>query len=110
MIVAIIGAGRMGRWFTKFFLDQGFSVIVSSRSKEKLLKIKNEFGVETTTDNATAVKNADRVLICVSIENFEDAVKEIHSYVKPNQIVMDICSIKESPVNIMHRYIRSGVT
>jgi len=110
MIVAIIGAGRMGRWFTKFFLDQGFSVIVSSRSKEKLQKMKNEFGVETTTDNANAVKSADRVLICVSIENFEDVVKEIHSYVKPNQIVMDICSIKESPVNIMHRYITSGVT
>jgi len=109
MRVAIIGAGKMGRWFTKFFLDQGASVIVSSRTKEKLLKIKDEFGIEIA-DNITAVKSADRVLICVPIENFEDAVKEIHSYVKPNQVIMDICSIKEVPVDIMHKYITKGTT
>ena len=74
MKVAIIGAGKMGRWFTSFFLKEGDSGIVSSRSKEKLLKIRNEFGVEIT-DNVNAVKNADRVLICVPIENFETVVK-----------------------------------
>jgi len=109
MKVAIIGAGKMGRWFTNFFLDQGASAIVSSRTKEKLRKIKDEFDVEVA-DNITAVKSADRVLICVPIENFEDAVKEIHSYVKPNQVIMDICSIKEFPVDIMHKYITKGTT
>jgi len=109
MRVAIIGAGKMGRWFTRFFLDQGASVVVSSRSKERLLKIKDEFGVEIA-DNVKAVKGADRVLICVPIEDFEDAVKEIHSYVKPNQIIMDICSIKEFPVAVMHKYITRGTT
>jgi len=107
--VAIIGAGKMGRWFTKFFLEEGDSVIVSSRSKEKLLKIRDEFGVETT-DNVNAVKNADRVLICVPIENIEEVVKEIHSHIQPNQVVMDICSIKEIPVKIMHKYIKTGTT
>jgi len=109
MRVAIIGAGKMGRWFTKFFLEEGDSVIVSSRSKEKLLKIRDEFGVETT-DNVNAVKNADRVLICVPIENIEEVVKEIHSHIQPNQVVMDICSIKEIPVKIMHKYIKTGTT
>ena len=46
MKIAIIGAGKMGRWFTKFFLEEGYSVIVSSRSKEKLLRIGDEFEVE----------------------------------------------------------------
>jgi prephenate dehydrogenase len=107
MKTAIIGAGKMGRWFTKFFLDEGDAVIVSSRSKEKLLKIRDEFGVEVT-DNVNAVKNADRVLICVPMENFEDVVQEIHSYLKPCQIIIDICSLKESPVKIMHKYIKTG--
>lgn len=31
----------------KFFLEQGFSVIVSDKSAQKLLKIKEKFGVET---------------------------------------------------------------
>jgi len=109
MNVAIIGAGKMGRWFTRFFLEQGDHIIVSSRSKEKLLKIRAEFGVKIA-DNVNAVKNADRVLICVPIENFEDVVKEIHSHIRPNQVVMDICSIKEIPVKIMHKYIRTGTT
>ena len=104
MKTAIIGAGKMGRWFTKFFLEEGDSVIVSSRSKEKLLKIRDEFGVEIA-DNVNAVKKADRVLICVPIENFETVVKEIHSHVRPDQVVMDICSIKEKPVKIMHEYL-----
>lgn len=108
MRVAIIGgAGRMGLWFTKFFLDQGTSVIVSGRNKEKLLKAKDEFGVEIS-DNINAVRCADRVLICVPMEDFEDVVKEIHSYVKPKQVVMDICSIKEFPVDMMHKYIKKG--
>jgi prephenate dehydrogenase len=109
MKVAIIGAGKMGRWFTNFFLEEGDSVIVSSRSEEKLLKLKEEFGVEIAT-NVDAVKRADRILMCVPIENFEEVVKEIHSHVRPNQVVMDICSVKEMPVKIMHKYIKAGVT
>ena len=109
MRVAIIGAGKMGRWFTKFFLEEGDSVIISSRTNEKLLKIRDEFDVEIA-DNVNAVKNADRVLICVPIENLEDVVKEIHQHVRPDQVVMDICSIKEAPVKIMHKYIKTGTT
>jgi prephenate dehydrogenase len=109
MKVAIIGAGKMGRWFTRFFLEEGDSVVVSSRSKEKLLKIRDEFGVEIT-DNVKAVKKADRVLICVPLENFETVVKEIHSHIRPDHVVMDICSIKERTVKIMHEYIKTGVT
>jgi len=110
MRVAIIGGtGQMGGWFTKYFSKQGASVIVSGRNKEKLLKIRDEFGVEIA-DNVNIVEGADRVLICVSIENFEDVVKEIHSNVEPHQIVMDICSIKELPVDIMHKYLGEAVT
>ena len=109
MKVAIIGAGKMGRWFTRFFLEEGDSVIISSRSEGKLLKLREEFGVEIAS-NVDAVKKADRVLICVPIENFEEVVKEIHSHVRPDQAVMDICSVKEIPVKIMHEYIKAGVT
>jgi len=41
MKIAIIGAGKMGRWFTRLFLEEGDSVIVSSRSREKLLKMRD---------------------------------------------------------------------
>jgi prephenate dehydrogenase len=110
MKVAIIGGtGKMGRWFTKFFLKEGDQVVVSGRNKEKLAKMKDEFGVEVG-DNVNAVKSAERVLISVPIDNFEEVIKEIHSHVRPDQVIMDICSVKEFPVKVMRKYIKTGVT
>lgn len=108
MRIAIIGAGKMGVWFAKFFLKEGYSVVVASRNKEKLLKLKRELTIETA-DFVEAVQNADRVLICVSISAFESVVKTISSSIRDDQVVMDICSIKDYPINVMHKHIRNGL-
>lgn len=107
MKVAIIGAGKMGKWFAKFFLEQGISVVVSDKDEEKLLKIAEELKVETAT-SVDAVKKADRVLICVPIESFENVITQIYPHIRQDQEIMDICSIKELPVKIMHKYIKNG--
>ena len=109
MKVAIVGAGKMGRWFTKLFTEEGISVVVSDTDEEKLTKIKKEFGV-TTANKAEAIRAADWVLISVPIKDFEDVAKEIQFHVRPDQVIMDICSIKEFPVRIMHDYVKTGVT
>lgn len=109
MRIAIIGAGRMGKWFAKFFLEQGFTVVVSDKDYAKLQMLKEELNIETA-DNVNAVERADRILICVPIESFESVVKEISVYVRRGQEVMDICSVKEAPVNIMHKYIKDAAT
>lgn len=108
MKVAILGAGKMGMWFAKFFLEEGYSVVVADRKKEKLAKVKSELAVETA-DFPEAVKDADRVLICVSISAFESVVKMIAPSIRENQVVMDICSIKKFPVKVMHKHIKRGV-
>ena len=107
MKVAIIGAGKMGRWFAKFFLEQGMSVVVSDKDQDKLARMREELKVETAS-NVEAVKSADKVLVCVPIENFKNVISEIHAYIRPEQIVMDICSVKEHPLKIMHKYIKNG--
>ncbi|UCC58145.1 MAG: prephenate dehydrogenase/arogenate dehydrogenase family protein [Candidatus Bathyarchaeum sp.] len=109
MRVAIIGAGKMGRWFTKFFKEEGYSVIVSSRTREKLLALKDEFGVEMAESNVAAIEGADRVLLCVPLENLEAVLEEISSHIRSKQVVMDICSIKEIPVNLLHKYVKKGI-
>jgi prephenate dehydrogenase len=108
MRVAILGAGKMGVWFAKFFLAEGYSVVVADRKKEKLSKLKKELAVETA-DFAEAVKDADRVLICMSISAFEEVVKKISPAVRDGQIVMDICSIKDLPVKTMHKYLKGSL-
>jgi prephenate dehydrogenase len=108
MKVAVLGAGKMGVWFAKFFLKEGDSVVVADRKKDKLSKLKSELAVETA-DFTEAVQSADRILICVAISAFEGIVKLIAPSIRDGQVVMDICSIKESPVAIMHKYIKHGI-
>jgi prephenate dehydrogenase len=108
MKTAILGAGKMGVWFAKFCKENGEQVILSSRKKEKLAKLGKELGVETA-DFVDAVKKADNVIICVSIDAFEEVVKKIAPSIREGQTVVDICSIKEQPVEIMHQHIKKGL-
>jgi len=101
---AVLGAGKMGVWFTKFCQESGEEVILASRDKEKLERLGTELAVETA-DFEEAVKKADNVVICVSIDSFEEVVKKIAPCVREGQTVVDICSVKEKPVNIMHQYL-----
>ncbi len=108
MKTAILGAGKMGVWFARFCRENGEEVIISDRKKEKLAKIGKEIGVET--DNFVgAVKKADNIIICVSIDAFEEVVKKIAPSVREGQTVVDICSIKEQPVRIMHQYLKKAL-
>jgi len=106
--IAIIGAGRMGRWFARFFSNEGIPVTVSDISKDALRKVSGELEV-SVLDNVTATKHADSVLLAVPIDSFRGVIQEISPYLKPNQAVMDICSVKKAVVGIMHEYIRTGV-
>jgi prephenate dehydrogenase len=109
MRIAVIGAGKMGVWFSKFCKEKGDDIILADRNREKLAKQKKEIGVETTTDFVKAIKVADIVMICVSISSFEEVVKKIGPNVKDGQAVMDICSIKQFPVKVMHENIKHGL-
>jgi len=108
MRIAVIGAGKMGVWFAKFFLKEGYSVVVADRKRDKLEKLRSELGVEIA-DFAEAAKSADRVLICVSISAFEEVVKKISPAIHEGQVIMDICSVKEFPVNLMHKHFHGAL-
>ena len=110
MRVAIIGAGKMGRWFARLFKDEGYSVVVCSRTRSKAEALRNELGVELADTNMDAVEGADWILLCVSLDGLEPALKEVTSHIKAGQAVMDISSIKEIPVNMLHKYVTKGVT
>jgi prephenate dehydrogenase len=108
MRIAVVGAGKMGVWFAKFFQSKGYDVTLADRKKEKLAKLKNELQVDFTADFKQAVQDADQVFICVSISAFEEVVKTISPALHEGQVVMDICSIKETPVKTMHQYIKGA--
>jgi prephenate dehydrogenase len=107
MKIAVIGAGKMGVWFAKFFESKGYDVILADRKKEKLEKLK-DLPVDLTTDFQEAVSGVDQIYLCVSIDAMEEVVKSISPALRKGQVVMDICSIKEAPVKTMHQYIKDA--
>jgi prephenate dehydrogenase len=109
MKLAVIGAGKMGVWFAKFFQAKGYDVVLADRKVEKLQKLKRDWQVQTTADFKAAVQGADQILLCVSIGAIEEVAKAIGSVVTGGQVVMDICSIKEAPVAAMHKYVKAGL-
>jgi prephenate dehydrogenase len=105
---AIIGgSGKMGKWFARFLMQEGCEVVISGRNQDRLADARKELGVMVAS-NIKSVKNADICLISVNIDSFEDVVKEISPYVNPGQIVVDVTSIKEYPVSVMHQYLKTA--
>jgi prephenate dehydrogenase len=108
MKIAVIGAGKMGVWFAKFYHSKGYAVTLADRKKEKLANLK-DLPVKLTSDFKKAVSDADQVLICVSINAVEEVVKTISPALHQGQVVMDICSIKEAPIKTMHDNIKDAL-
>jgi len=107
MKVAVIGAGKMGVWFAKFFESKGYDVILADRKKAKL-EAQKDLLVDLTTSFGEAVQDADQILLCVSINAMEEVAKAISPAIHEGQVVMDICSIKEAPVKTMHQYLNGA--
>ena len=109
MRVAIIGgSGKMGRWFARFLIEAGHEVIITGRNQQKLGEAREQLGVQVTTDNVAATESADAILLSVPIENLEAVVRQIGAYTRPEQIIMDVTSVKIFPVAIMHQHIKAG--
>ena len=105
MKIGIIGgAGKMGRWFAGLLLKEGCSVMISDVNKEALSAAREELNVESLS-SPRMTKAADIILLAVSIDSFEDALKEIAPYARPGQVIADITSLKDQPMALMHRYL-----
>jgi prephenate dehydrogenase len=105
--VAIIGgSGKMGRWFARYLLAEGNEIIISGRTGSKVREAREELGVDTAS-NAEAVKGAEVILLSVPIETFEDIVTELAPHIQPEQVVIDVTSVKVMPVAAMHRHLKT---
>ena len=98
----------MGKWFAGFFAKNGIEVVISGRNKDKLRAVSEQLGVEAALNNAEAVKSADVILLSVPIESFEEIVKQIAPFTRPEQKIIDITSVKVLPVGAMHQNIKAG--
>ncbi|MGQ9719519.1 MAG: prephenate dehydrogenase/arogenate dehydrogenase family protein [Nitrososphaerales archaeon] len=94
MKVAILGAGRMGQWFARYFKSKGHTVVLSDIEEEKAKTVAKREGAVFARSSIEAVKGADLAMISVSIESTPTVIKEIGKSLMEGARVMEISSIK----------------
>jgi prephenate dehydrogenase len=103
--VAIVGFGRFGKVMHRLFLD-GFHIVVSSSSYRP-----GDIAGVTFVGLEEACRIADAILLTVPINKTGLTGERIRSFLRPGQIVVDVCSVKEWPYGALKVALEgTGVT
>jgi pyrroline-5-carboxylate reductase len=70
------------------------NIIISDISEEKLKSIKDEHGVQTTTDSRELVKNADIIFLSVKPNVYDVVMKGIKDCITENKTIVSIAAGK----------------
>lgn len=104
--IGIIGYGRFGKFLSEILaqnLGHSFKIIVFSRRTN----IEKNTQIEFLP--LSEISRADVVIPCIPISIFEEIVTTISPMLKENCVVIDVCSVKVFPIEIMTRLLRSNI-
>jgi pyrroline-5-carboxylate reductase len=94
--LAILGTGKLGGILLRAYLKQGlFSakrVTSTVRHEEKAAALARELGINVTTNNRNAVKDADVVLLAVKPQVIGDVLKEIKPALGKDTLVISVAA------------------
>lgn len=99
--IGVIGYGMFGRLLCNEML-KGLDITVYS---PHFSKIENEYRIKSVKSLQELVEGADMIIPAVPISKFEKVIQEIIPNLKKNTIVMDVCSVKSYPVQIMQKFL-----
>jgi prephenate dehydrogenase len=83
------GGGQMGKLFGRFFEGQGYHIIIADQG----------FG----NDKETVMGLSDMVLFAVPLHETVNIIQELVAYARPEQLLMDLSSLKVGPIEAMLR-------
>jgi prephenate dehydrogenase len=87
-VVGIIGGtGKLGGLFRKIFEEEGFEVLVSSRT--------------TSLSKEELIRKSDIIIVSVPIKSTIPVIREITPFIKEGKLLMDLTSLKVGPINEM---------
>lgn len=95
-VIAIIGGlGEMGRWFSRFFREQGYEVLIG------------EPGLTPTSAEVAA--QAEVVVISVPLHLTEQVIAELAPAIRPEALLTDLTSLKQGPMQAMLKHFGGAV-
>jgi pyrroline-5-carboxylate reductase len=99
--IAILGAGRLGESMLRGLLSTGWrepgEVVVTSRRAERRDGLVALYGVEATSDNAAASRDARLVVLSVKPQDIATLLAEIAPVVTPDQTLLSVAAGVTTP-------------
>ena len=97
--VGVIGYGRFGKVLCDILVKTYNVLIFDNSSKNK----------EVEFSDIEEVLESHLVFVAVPIRSFEKVIKDISQYSLYNTTIVDVCSVKVYPVDIMKNYLQKHV-
>ncbi len=92
--ITIIGAGTMGETLASRFISNGIlnagQITASDPNETRLEHFKQNYSVNTTSDNAEAVSGADVVILCTKPQNTESVIESFRENLSENTLLISI--------------------
>jgi pyrroline-5-carboxylate reductase len=92
--LAVLGAGKIGGILLRAFLEQKLvqpkRVRATVRHAEKARSVAKQLGIETSTDNRAAVREADIILLAVKPQAVKEICEEIKPEIKPGKLIVSV--------------------
>jgi pyrroline-5-carboxylate reductase len=94
--LAILGTGKLGGILLRAYLKQNLfkpeNVTATVKHGEKASNLAKELSINVTTENRTAVRNADIVLLGVKPQVIGDVLQEISAELSPGALVISVAA------------------
>lgn len=103
--LGIIGIGAFGEFMLKYVTPY-FDVRIYDAFKN-LDEVESIYHLTVTS--LEDVAKSDIVVFCVPVKELEKTVTEVVPFLKAGQLVIDLCSVKCKPVEILKRLIPANV-
>jgi aspartate/methionine/tyrosine aminotransferase/prephenate dehydratase/prephenate dehydrogenase len=104
LTIGILGFGRFGQFLGKELVKK-FKVIATSRTNYKIIANNNNIKFYDTLDKFFTNK-MDYLIVSTSILSFEKIILKISKYDLSNTLVIDVCSVKTFPKEIMIKNLK----
>jgi pyrroline-5-carboxylate reductase len=92
-MIAILGCGRIGEALLTGLLSAGWTdIVVTSRREDRAAELREQHGVEASTDNAAAVREASLVVLAVKPQDIDALLAEIGPLLTPEHTVLSVAA------------------
>ncbi len=103
--LGIIGYGKFGEVIGENLFPNNRIVVYSPHIHKKSLPTH----CTPKASIGEVIQSADIIIPAVSIRSFEAVVLEIGKFINPSQTIIDVCSVKEYPVNILKKHLPKNI-